>query len=122
MPDRVLRVQELAFQIAPVRQEQPQPVAGFGLDVSLPVPAGAHDVRNPERVCLVGLVALRFQRGAHVVGFQTDRRQAKVQQFRMQPGRQRPRLMAGPPQPAMIRLERDFVVAATKYSSTLSRC
>jgi Holliday junction resolvasome RuvABC endonuclease subunit len=29
MPDRVLEIQELPLQVAPVRQQQPQPVASF---------------------------------------------------------------------------------------------
>jgi hypothetical protein len=44
MADRVLQI-----QIAPMRQQQPKPVAGFALDVRLPEPAGAHDVGNPKR-------------------------------------------------------------------------
>ena len=77
MPDRVLQIQTFALQIAPVRQQQPQPVAGLALDVRLPEPAGAHQMRNAERVRLVGLVALGLQRGAHMLGLQAHRRQAK---------------------------------------------
>lgn len=44
---------------------------------SVAEPAGAHDVGDAERIGLVGLVALRRQRGAHVLRLQADRRQAK---------------------------------------------
>lgn len=46
MTHRVLQVEELALQVAPLRQKRPQPVAAFALDVRAPEPAPAHDVLN----------------------------------------------------------------------------
>src|SRR5262249_15858211 len=72
VPDRVLDIEELALEIAPLRQQKPQPVALVALDMNLPEPARAHDVGNPAGICLVGLVAHRRQRGSCMLGFNAD--------------------------------------------------
>ena len=62
LADRILQIEEeLALQIAPVRQQQPQPVAGLVLDMRPSELAGVHDVRQAGRI---GVVPLRRQRGA----------------------------------------------------------
>jgi hypothetical protein len=43
---------------------------------------------DAERISLVGFVALRRHRGAHVLRLQADGRQAEFLEFGMQPGRQ----------------------------------
>jgi hypothetical protein len=54
------------------------------------VAAGAHEMRQAKRVCLVGLVALRRQRRTHMPGLQADDRETELQQFRVQRGGQQP--------------------------------
>ena len=59
-------IEELGLQVAPVRQQQPSPVAAFGLDMRLAEPPRAHDVGEPARMRLVGFVALCRRSGAHM--------------------------------------------------------
>lgn len=91
----VFEVEELALEVAPVDQH---PVAALTLDMRLPGPAGAHDMRQAERVGRVRLVALRFERRARMLGFQADRREAEAQHLGMQPRRQRARFVTDPAQ------------------------
>lgn len=85
MADRILEVEELALQIAPLHQQQTDPVTSLGLDMGLTEPAGPHDMRDAERIGRVGLVALRRQRRAHMAGFEADRWNTFRQQFGVQP-------------------------------------
>ncbi len=70
----VLDIEVFALEIAPLRQEKPHPVARLGLDICLPEPAGAHDMRNAEGIRGVGLVALRRHRRADMLGLQAYHR------------------------------------------------
>jgi hypothetical protein len=45
MPHSVFEVENLALQVAPLRQQKPQAVAAFRLGMGLTEPAGAHDMR-----------------------------------------------------------------------------
>lgn len=88
MVDGVLDIQELALEVAPVRQKQARPVAALRPDVGVPEPAGTHDVRDTECIGCIGLVALRRHGRAHVLRLQADHRKPELQQLRMQPRRQ----------------------------------
>lgn len=72
--DRVLQIEEFALEVAPVRAQQAQAVAGLALDVRALVPAGAHEVRDAQCVSRIGLVALDPQRCAYVQCFQAHHR------------------------------------------------
>ena len=98
MADSVLKIEELALQIAALDQQQPHPVTGFGLDVRGAEPARPHDMSYAERIGRVGLVALRRHRGADMTGFQTDDRNTALLQPRMQPRRQRASLVPDAPE------------------------
>ena len=84
----VFEVQELAFQIAPLRQQQPHPVAALRLDMRLAEPAGAHQMGNTKRIRRASLVALGAHRSADVPRLQAHSRNAERHQFGMQPWRQ----------------------------------
>jgi hypothetical protein len=107
----VLKIQHLALQVAPLRQKT-QPAAALRLDMSLAEPAGPHDVRQGQRICRIGLVALGRHRRAHMLGLQGHCRQAALDELGLQPGRQRSGFMTGTPQPWQEPLEghRDHVL------------
>ena len=73
--------EKLTLQVAPVRQQKPQPVAVLALDVDLPEPPGAHDMRDALGVGPVGLVAHRRHRSACVIGLEAYHRHASLQQL-----------------------------------------
>jgi hypothetical protein len=99
------RSRTFALQVAPLRQQKPQAVAAFRLDVGPTEPAGAHNMRQAERIRRIRLVALCRHRRAHMLGLQTDRWQAALNELRLQPGRQRSGFMTGAPQPRQERLK-----------------
>jgi hypothetical protein len=90
VPDRVLKVEKLALQIAPVRQQQPQAVAVFALDMRASKPAGPHQMRQTERIGPLGFVALSLQCGAHMLCLEAHRWQAELEQLAMQQGDKAP--------------------------------
>jgi hypothetical protein len=89
----VLEVEELALQVAAMGQKKLQPIGALGLHIRLAEPAGPHQLREPQRVGGVGLVALGRHRGARLARLETHHRDAERLQFRMQPRRQRPGLV-----------------------------
>jgi hypothetical protein len=91
----VLKVEELALEVATMGQKKLQPIRPLGLHIRLAEPAGAHQMRQAKRVGGVGLVALGRHRGAHLAGLETHHRNAERLQLRMQPRRQRPGLVPG---------------------------
>lgn len=98
VPGRVLDIEQLAFEIAPEREQQAQPIACRALDMHGPEPARADDMRQRLGIVLVGLVALCRHRRARIAGLQTDHRNAQRLQLGMQPGRERSGLVADTPQ------------------------
>ena len=88
--DRVLDVEEFAFEIATLRQQKPHAIARLALDESGLEPARAHNMSDAERVCRVRFVALRRHRRVYTARFQTHRRQPERRELRMQPGDKEP--------------------------------
>jgi hypothetical protein len=93
-PHHVLDRSHLVQNRAAGDQERaPQPALP-ALDVDLPIPAGAHDLRQRAGIVAVGLVRHRLHRRIGAARFDADRQQAGDAQLVVQPSRQRAGLQA----------------------------
>lgn len=77
------------------QQRTPQPALP-ALDMHLPIPASAHDLRQRAGVIAVGLVGHRLHRRIGLPRLDAGRRQAFGVQSIVKPGRQRARFQADP--------------------------
>jgi hypothetical protein len=92
----ILDVVHLALQELARGQEEAPLLAGRGLDVHRLEQAHPHHLRDPESIVAIGLVDPGRQGGVHVTGLDADRRETRLDQPGVEPGRERTSLKADP--------------------------
>jgi len=78
-----------ADELRSCAEQGTRPMGVERLHVHGPIPARAHDLRQPLRVVLVGLVELHLERGACVPGVQAGDVEPSAAQFMHEPRRHR---------------------------------